>query len=124
MIKNYDKNNIFAKILRGEIPCKKILESEHSLAFYDVNPQTKIHALVVPKGAYISFADFSERASDAEIAGYIRDIGETARKIGVEENGYRLLSNHGANARQEVAHLHIHICGGEKLGRMITAESE
>ena len=121
MTNGYDSENVFAKILRGEIPCEKILESEYSLAFYDAHPQTKVHALVIPKGAYISFADFSARATDAEIAGYIRDIGATARKLGVETDGYRLLSNHGAHARQEVAHLHIHICGGEQLGRIIPA---
>ena len=115
----YDPNNVFAKILRGEIPCKKILETAHSLAFYDVAPQAKIHALVIPKGEYVSFADFYARATDAEIAGYIRDIGETAKKLGVEENGYRLLSNHGKNAKQEVPHLHFHICGGELLGALL-----
>lgn len=119
MTDGYDENNVFAKILRGEIPCEKIYESEHSMAFYDVAPQAKIHALVIPKGEYVSFADFSARASDAEIAGYIRDIGETARRLGITADGYRLLSNHGANARQEVPHLHFHICGGEQLGRLI-----
>ncbi|MGI9296832.1 MAG: HIT domain-containing protein [Gammaproteobacteria bacterium] len=115
----YDENNVFAKILRGEIPCEKIYESEHSLAFYDVRPQARVHALVIPKGAYVSFADFSARATDAEIAGYVRDIGETARILGAETGGYRLISNHGADARQEVAHLHVHICGGEPLGKIL-----
>ena len=116
---DYDDSNIFARILRGEIPCEKIYESEHSLAFYDIQPQAKTHALVIPKGKYVSFADFSQRAAAEEIAAYIRDIGETARLLGLEEGGYRLLSNHGENARQEVPHLHIHICGGERLGPLL-----
>ena len=120
MTDGYDGGNIFARILRGEIPCDKILETAHSLAFYDAHPQAKTHALVIPKGEYVSFADFSARATDAEIAGYIRDIGETARRLGVEADGYRLLSNHGKNAKQEVPHLHIHICGGEPLGRLVS----
>ncbi len=115
----YDNGNVFAKILRGEIPCDKIYESAYALAFYDLNPQAKVHALVVPKGEYISFADFSARASAAEIAGYIRGIGETAKLLGVEESGYRLLANHGADAKQEVPHLHVHVCGGEQLGKLI-----
>ena len=117
---DYDDSNIFARILRGEIPCEKIYESEHSLAFYDIQPQAKTHALVIPKGKYVSFADFSQRAAAEEIAAYIRDIGETARLLGLEEGGYRLLSNHGENARQEVPHLHIHICGGELLGPLLS----
>ena len=116
---DYDDSNIFARILRGEIPCEKIYESEHSLAFYDIQPQAKTHALVIPKGNYVSFADFSQRAAAEEIAAYMRDIGETARLLGLEEGGYRLLSNHGENARQEVPHLHIHICGGELLGPLL-----
>ncbi len=115
----YDNDNIFAKILRGEIPCDKIYESEYSLAFRDISPQAKLHALVITKGAYISFADFSARAAADEIAGYIRDIGHVARLLGAEETGYRLLSNHGADALQEVPHLHVHICGGERLGKLI-----
>lgn len=115
----YDKDNIFAKILRGEIPCNKIYESEHSLAFHDINPQAKVHALVIPKGEYVSFADFSARAPDDQIAGYIRDIGKVAQQLGVEADGYRLLSNHGKNAKQEVAHLHVHIFGGQPLGCMV-----
>ena len=115
----YDRDNIFAKILRSEIPCDKIYESDFSLAFYDINPRAKTHALVIPKGEYCSFADFSVRASEDEIAGYIRDIGEVARMLGVEESGYRLLSNHGADAKQEVPHLHVHIYGGEPLGCML-----
>lgn len=116
----YDNDNIFAKILRGEIPCDKLLENEHALAFQDINPQAKTHALVIPKGAYISCADFSAKASDAEIAGLVRAIGEVAVMLGVSDSGYRLLANNGKDANQEVPHFHVHICGGEPLGRMLS----
>ena len=118
----YDRNNIFAKILRGEIPCKKLYEDQHSLAFHDINPQAKTHALVVPKGTYVSFDDFSERAEPAEIVAFVRAVGIVARKLGLKENGYRVLANHGANAHQEVPHFHVHIFGGQRLGRMIQPE--
>jgi len=120
----YDPNNIFARILRGEIPCKKVYEDEHALAFHDINPQAKIHVLVIPKGAYVSMADFSIKASNKEIAGFIRAVGKTAEKLGVIESGYRLLANHGPNSHQEVLHLHVHIFGGQKLGRMIAVERQ
>ena len=120
----YDPNNIFARILRGEIPCKKVYEDEHALAFHDINPQAKIHVLVIPKGAYVSMADFAIKASDKEIAVFIRAVGKTAEKLGVVENGYRLLANHGPNSHQEVPHLHVHIFGGQKLGRMIAVERQ
>ncbi|HWA43620.1 MAG TPA: histidine triad nucleotide-binding protein [Hypericibacter adhaerens] len=120
----YDKNNIFARILRGEIPCKKVYEDEHALAFYDINPQAKIHVLVIPKGAYVSMADFAAKAGDQEIAGFVRAVGKTAEKLGVVESGYRLLANHGPNSHQEVPHLHVHIFGGQKLGRMIAVERQ
>ena len=116
----YDKNNIFAKILRGEIPCKKIYEDEFVLAFYDINPQKKIHALVIPKGEYINLDDFSSKASEKEIVGLIKGIGIVAKKLGVSEAGYRSLVNVGANGGQEVPHLHFHIFGGEKVGRMVS----
>ena len=120
---NYDKNNIFAKILRGEIPCKKIYEDEFVLAFYDVNPQKKIHALVIPKGEYVNLDDFSSKASEKEIIGLIKGIGEVAKKLAVSEavkgGGYRSLVNVGANGGQEVPHLHFHIFGGEKVGKMV-----
>ena len=120
----YDKNNIFAKILRGEIPCKKIHEDEFVLAFYDVNPQKKIHALVIPKGAYINFDDFSTNASEKEIVGLIKGIGTVAKKLGVskvgEGRGYRSLVNVGENVGQEVPHLHFHIFGGERVGKMVS----
>ena len=121
---NYDKNNIFAKILRDEIPCKKIYEDEYVLAFYDINPQKKIHALVIPKGAYINLDDFSAKASEKEIVGLIKGIGIVAKKIGVSDvvkgGGYRSLVNVGENGGQEVPHLHFHIFGGEKVGRMVS----
>ena len=121
---NYDKNNIFAKILRGEIPCKKIYEDEFVLAFYDVNPQKKIHALVIPKGEYINLDDFSSKASEKEIVGLIKGLGTVARKLGVSEvvkgGGYRSLVNVGGDGGQEVPHLHFHILGGEKVGRMVS----
>lgn len=115
----YDPNNIFARILRGEIPAKKIYEDEYALAFPDINPQAPTHVLVIPKGAYVSFADFSDKASDAEIAGFIRAVGKVAELVGVQDSGYRILANAGANAHQEVPHLHIHIFGGKKLGPML-----
>ena len=120
----YDKNNIFAKILRGEIPCKKIYEDEYILAFHDVNPQKKIHALVVPKGEYVNLDDFSSKASEKEIVGLIKGVGTVAKKLGVSEvakgGGYRYLVNVGVNGGQEVSHLHFHIFGGEKIGRMVS----
>jgi len=121
---NYDKNNIFAKILRKEIPCEKIYEDEFVLAFHDINPQKKIHALVIPKGEYINLDDFSANASEKEISGLIRGIGIVAKKIGVSEvvkgGGYRSLVNVGENGGQEVPHLHFHIFGGEKIGKMVS----
>lgn len=115
----YDQSNIFARILRGEIPCEKVYESDHALAFRDINPQTKVHVLVIPKGSYVDLTDFSANAGEAEIAGYIRAIGETAKLLGIAEDGYRALTNIGAFGRQEVPHLHIHLFGGQPLGRMI-----
>jgi diadenosine tetraphosphate (Ap4A) HIT family hydrolase len=115
----YDENNIFAKILRGEIPCDKVYEDEHALAFNDINPQTPTHVLVVPKGAYASFDDFSRDASAEQIAGLFRAAGKIARELGVVEAGYRVLANTGPDAHQEVAHFHLHIFAGKDLGRMI-----
>ncbi len=115
----YDANNIFARILRGEIPAKKIYEDDHALAFHDIHPQAKVHALVIPKGAYVSWADFSVKASEAEIAGFVRAVGKVAKQLGVEDSGYRLLANHGPDSHQEVPHLHVHIFGGQRLGRML-----
>jgi len=115
----YDRNNVFARILRGEIPCRKVYENEHALAFHDINPQSKVHVLVIPKGEYVSMDDFAAKASDAEIAGFVRAVGRIARELGVAESGYRILANHGPDSHQEVPHLHIHIFGGQPLGRMI-----
>ena len=115
----YDEQNVFAKILRGEIPCKKVFENEWALAFHDINPQTPIHLLVIPKGAYVSWDDFSARANDAEIAGFVRAVGEVAREAGLVEPGYRLLANTGPHSLQEVPHLHVHIFAGRTLGGMI-----
>ncbi|MGH6931015.1 MAG: histidine triad nucleotide-binding protein [Dongiaceae bacterium] len=115
----YDSNNVFARILRGEIPCKTIYEDKYALAFHDINPQAKVHVLVIPKGAYVSMDDFSASAPEPEIAGFMRAVGQVARQIGVAEGGYRLLANHGRHAHQEVPHFHIHIFGGQPLGRMI-----
>ncbi len=116
---DYDDTNIFARILRGEIPCRKVFEDEWSLAFHDIAPQAPIHVLVIPKGRYISMADFSARATDAEIAGYIRAVGTVARGLGLEPPGYRLLANIGEHAGQEVPHLHIHLFAGRPLGPML-----
>jgi histidine triad (HIT) family protein len=115
----YDRTNIFARILRGEIPCKKVFEDSHVLAFHDINPQTPTHVLVIPKGEYESADDFADKASDAEIAALLRAAGRIAREQGVAETGYRLLANHGRDAHQEVPHFHLHIFGGRDLGRMI-----
>jgi len=115
----YDDDNIFARILRGEIPCDKVYENDHALAFRDINPQTPVHILVIPKGRYVSMDDFSVQASDAEIAGFTRAIGQVARDAGVAATGYRVLANHGHDGRQEVAHFHVHVFGGKNLGRII-----
>ena len=115
----YDDSNIFARILRGEVPCKKVYEDEHALAFHDINPLAPVHILVIPKGAYVSWDDFSERASDAEIAGFTRAIGKVARDQGMVVQGYRVLANIGKRAGQEVGHLHVHIFGGQPLGPML-----
>jgi diadenosine tetraphosphate (Ap4A) HIT family hydrolase len=117
----YDPGNIFARILRGEIPCKRVHEDEFVLAFHDINPQTPVHVLVIPKGAYVSHADFSATASDAEVAGFWRAVGKVARDLGLEASGYRILSNMGEDGGQEVPHFHVHIFGGRRVGRMVPA---
>ena len=116
----YDDQNIFAKILRGEIPNNTVYEDEYALAFHDINPQADLHILVIPKGAYVSWDDFSEKASDEEIAGFVRAVGKVARDKGMVVRGYRWLSNVGRNAGQEVAHLHVHLFGGGPLGPMLS----
>ena len=115
----YDESNIFARILRGEIPCAKVYEDEYALAFNDIAPQAPIHILAIPKGAYVSWDDFSARASAEEIAGFVRAVGRIAREAGLVEPGYRLLANVGAHSGQEVPHLHVHIFGGHPLGPML-----
>jgi histidine triad (HIT) family protein len=115
----YDDGNIFARILRGEIPSTKIYDDEFAYAFPDINPLAPTHVLVSPKGAYVSWDDFSERASDAEIAGFVRAVGKIARDAGLVESGYRLLANAGPDSHQEVPHLHVHIFGGRPLGPML-----
>ena len=118
----YEENNIFAKILRGEIPCKKIYEDEFVLSFYDINPQKKIHALVIPKGKYIDLDDFASNASDKEIVGLIKGINTVAKKLRISSDigkGYRALANINENGGQEVPHLHFHLFGGEKIGKMV-----
>ena len=116
----YDEGNVFAKILRGEIPCRKVYEDEHALAFHDIAAQAPTHLLVIPKGAYVSWDDFSRRGSDAEIAGFVRAVGHVAREAGLVESGYRLLANTGRDGHQEVPHLHVHVFGGRALGPMLT----
>lgn len=115
----YDRDNVFARILRGELPCDKVYEDEWALAFHDIAPQAPVHILVVPKGEWVSWDDFSAQAAPDEIAGFVRAVGHVAREQGLVEPGYRLLVNTGAQAGQEVAHLHVHIFGGRPLGRMI-----
>ncbi|MET4698416.1 histidine triad (HIT) family protein [Constrictibacter sp. MBR-5] len=115
----YDPNNIFAKILRGEIPCKKVYEDDHVLAFDDIAPQAPVHVLVIPKGPYVHWDDFSEKASDAELAAFSRAIGAVARARGLGPDGFRVIANNGGNAHQEVPHLHMHVLGGRPLGRML-----
>jgi len=117
--KTYDDNNIFAMILREEIPCKKVYEDEFSLAFHDINPQAPVHVLVIPKGRYISMADFTANASDAEIVGFMRAVGKVATDLGLEDPGFRLLANHGPHSHQEVPHLHVHIFGGKHVGPLL-----
>ena len=115
----YDDQNIFAKILRGEIPSTKVYEDEWSYAFEDINPQAPTHILVIPKGAYVSWDDFSARASDAEIGGFVRAVGYVAREQGLVDPGYRLLANIGEQGGQEVPHLHVHVFGGRVMGPML-----
>ena len=117
----YDDSNIFARILRGEIPCKRVHEDEHALAFHDINPQAPVHVLVVPKGRWVSTADFHANAGAEAIAGFWRAVTLVAKQLGLEETGYRILSNMGPDAGQEVPHFHVHIFGGRRLGRMISA---
>ncbi len=118
----YDDDNIFARILRGEIPAKKVYEDDFAFAFHDINPQAPVHVLVIPKGRYVSWADFSDGASDAEIAGFIRAVGKVAADLGLVVPGYRLLANTGPHSHQEVPHFHVHIFGGRPLGPMLVRD--
>jgi diadenosine tetraphosphate (Ap4A) HIT family hydrolase len=115
----YDNQNIFAKVLRDEIPSKRVYEDEWAVAFHDINPQAPIHVLVIPRGPYVSWDDFSAEASDAEIAGFVRAVGKVARELGLVAPGYRLLANVGLHGHQEIAHLHVHLFGGQALGPML-----
>ncbi len=117
--KPYDDSNIFARILRGELPCNKVFEDEHALAFHDINPMAAVHILVIPKGRFVSWNDFSAKASSEEIAGFVRAVGHVAREAGMVVQGYRALANVGKRAGQEVPHLHVHIFGGQPLGPML-----
>lgn len=115
----YDHNNIFAKILRGEIPNQTVLETEHSLAFRDINPARPVHVLVIPKGSYVTFDQMAAEASEAEIVDFVRMVGQVARQEGVAESGYRLIANNGEDGHQEVPHLHVHVLGGTSCGPMV-----
>src|SRR4030095_6508103 len=116
---NYDRNNVFARILRRELPCRTVYEDEHVLAFHDIRPQAPTHIIVIPKGEYISVDDFSERASEAELVAVRRAVSRIAREQGVTDSGYRILANHGAAAHQDVPHFHLHLFGGRDLGPML-----
>ena len=115
----YDPDNIFARILRGEIPASIVFEDEHVLAFNDINPQATVHVLVIPRGAYVSFADFTRRASGDEVAGFFRAVAQVATQLELDAPGYRILSNVGDHAGQEVPHFHVHLFGGHPLGPML-----
>ena len=117
----YDDANIFARLLRGEIPSRRVHEDEWAVAFHDIAPQAPVHVLVIPRGRYVSLADFTATASDAEIAGFFRAVGTVARELGLEQPGYRVLANLGADGGQEVPHFHVHLFGGKALGRMVAA---
>lgn len=116
---SYDPDNIFAKILRGEIPCDKVFENDHAIAFNDIHPQAPVHVLIIPKGAYVSSTDFASTAGPEEIAGFMRAIHAVAEKTGVLESGYRLIANAGEDSLQEVPHFHVHLLGGRSLGRLL-----
>ncbi len=118
---SYDSNNIFARILRGEIPCNRVYEDDFALAFHDINPQAPVHVLVIPKGEYVSFDDFSSSAPAEAVAGFYRAAQHVCAQLGLQEGGYRILANTGSDAHQEVPHYHLHIFAGCDLGRMIKA---
>ncbi len=121
----YDDQNIFAKLLRGEIPSNRVYEDEWAVAFHDIHPQAPVHVLVVPRGRYVSLADFTRDAPDAEVTGFFRAVGTVARELGLEEPGYRILANTGVHGGQEVPHFHVHLFGGQALSqRMVTPREE
>jgi histidine triad (HIT) family protein len=120
----YDPNNVFARILRGELPSKKVYEDEYALAFHDIRPLAPIHVLVIPKGEYVTFDDFAAKARAAEITGFFRAVAKATELLGVAETGYRILANHGPHARPEVPHFHVHIFGGKALGAMLPRSPE
>jgi histidine triad (HIT) family protein len=115
----YDETNIFARILRGEVPCRKVYEDDYALAFDDIHPRAPVHVLIIPKTPYVSLADFTATAPSAEIAGFFQAVGRVAKHLALEQDGYRILANMGANAHQEVAHFHVHLFGGRPLGPML-----
>lgn len=119
----YDNNNIFARIIRGEIPCDKVYEDEVTLAFLDIAPAAPVHALVVPKGEYVSLDDFAQKADPGEISAFFRTVREITHRLGLKEDGYRVLTNHGRNASQSVPHFHVHILGGRPLGGLLPEEA-
>ena len=121
---SYDRNNVFARILRGELPCNKVYEDPHVLAFRDISPQAPVHIVLIPKGEYVSVDDFGDRASEAEQAAFVRAVSRIARAEGVTEGGYRILANHGAAAHQEVPHFHLHLFGGRDLGPMLRRQRD
>jgi len=116
---SYDDDNVFAKILRGELPANTVYEDEWAVAFHDINPQAPVHVLVIPRQPYINMIDFSANASEAEITGFFRAVGKVANAVGLDDEGYRILANAGHNSHQEVPHLHVHIFGGKRLGPML-----
>lgn len=115
----YDESNVFAKMLRGEIPCNKVYEDDYALAFHDIHPQAPVHVLVIPKGPYVSMDDFTQDAPVEAVAGFFKAIGATARQLGVDQTGYRIVANTGKDAHQEVMHVHVHIFAGGRLGPML-----
>lgn len=116
----YDDNNVFAKILRGEIPAKKVHEDEYALAFHDIGAKAPVHVLVIPKGKYTSIVDFGAKASEAEIAGFYRAVSKVANDLGISNDGFRTIANTGLNGGQEVPHFHVHLLGGKKIGPMVS----
>ena len=116
----YDNNNLFAKIIRGDIPCNKVYEDDYAFAFHDIQPEAPVHVLVLPKGEFISFNDFSTHASPEQVRGFFRAVQKVAAKLGLVQDGYRLITNHGRDASQSVFHFHVHLLAGKALGKLIS----